>query len=237
MPTNNIAEFRGDLRDWILDTSLPELADVTTFTLTSPSSATLNAAGHGLANGTEGYVASTGTKPLGLSADASYFVVEATTDTFELSLSEGGGGAVPSTTGSGTLTFATGSELNLTRRAAALALADRIGSRLYWGRKPQSTTLPLVVLRMVSHDSPLTFSRPQEIMTTRVQADIHAASGADMDAVRDALVARLHDLEGVTQGTTTLLSIAADNQIDDFSEAADNWLASVDFLVRHKQTV
>ena len=58
---------------------------------------------HGMADTTEVYVSSTATLPTGLSANTSYFVRDATADTFKLSATSGGSAIDITTDGTGTL--------------------------------------------------------------------------------------------------------------------------------------
>jgi hypothetical protein len=62
----------------------------------------VTSASHGLTDGTIVHVASTTTLPTGLSANTVYYVISATSSTFKLSLTSGGGAIDISSTGSGT---------------------------------------------------------------------------------------------------------------------------------------
>lgn len=62
-------------------------------------------AAHGLTNGQRVTVSSSGTLPAGLSDTLTYYVVNKTTDTFQLSLTSGGAAVDITSTGSGTHTW------------------------------------------------------------------------------------------------------------------------------------
>ena len=74
---------------------------VGTFTVDT-STDIVTSASHGLSDGAIVHVASTTTLPTGLSANTVYYVISATSSTFKLSLTSGGGAIDISSTGSGT---------------------------------------------------------------------------------------------------------------------------------------
>lgn len=79
----------------------PSLGTVT-ITIASPGVVTLNA--HGLSNGDRIRLATTGALPTGLSANTDYFVLNAATNTFQLSATQGGTAINTTGTQSGTHT-------------------------------------------------------------------------------------------------------------------------------------
>lgn len=68
----------------------------------------LTSAGHGLSDGNKVLVKSTASLPGGLTQNTIYYVVNKTTDTFQLSLTSGGAPIDLTTNGTGTMTFTTG---------------------------------------------------------------------------------------------------------------------------------
>jgi hypothetical protein len=72
------------------------------------SGATLTANGHGLNDGESVTLKTTGTLPAGLSASTEYFVVNATTNTLQLSLTQGGSAITTTSAGSGTHSLISG---------------------------------------------------------------------------------------------------------------------------------
>src|SRR5688572_27317110 len=72
------------------------------------SGATLTATDHGLNDGESVTLKTTGTLPGGLSASTEYFVVNATTNTLQLSLTRGGTPITTTSGGSGTHTLLSG---------------------------------------------------------------------------------------------------------------------------------
>ena len=81
----------GTANNFTVDTTNDEIDDVA----------------HGLSNGTILLLNSTGTLPAGLSADTLYYVVGATTDAFQVSLTEGGSAVDITGTGTGTHSYYT----------------------------------------------------------------------------------------------------------------------------------
>lgn len=76
-----------------------------TATITIASPATVTAAGHGLANGKRVQFATSGALPTGIFANTTYFVINAATDTFNLSATQGGAAIGTSGGQSGTHTM------------------------------------------------------------------------------------------------------------------------------------
>lgn len=79
-----------------------------TVTITIASPAVITWTAHGHSNGTSGTFTTTGALPTGLVAATTYYVVNAATDTFQLSLTSGGAAINTSGTQSGVHTFTTG---------------------------------------------------------------------------------------------------------------------------------
>jgi len=77
-------------------------SSVVTITIATPGVVTWTA--HGLANGTAVMISTTGALPTGLTPDFPYYVVNATTNTFQLSLTVGGAAIATSGSQSGTHT-------------------------------------------------------------------------------------------------------------------------------------
>lgn len=76
-----------------------------TLTVTFTNATNLvTSAGHGLKNGDTISFSSTGAVPTGLTADTDYYVISATTDTFQLSLTAGGAAVTFTADGTGTIT-------------------------------------------------------------------------------------------------------------------------------------
>ena len=72
---------------------------------TAAVSDTITSAGHGLSDGDAIRVTSTGTLPTGLSTNTTYYIINSSTDTFEVSTAPGGSAVDITGTGSGTHTW------------------------------------------------------------------------------------------------------------------------------------
>jgi microcystin-dependent protein len=83
--------------------ALHETIDVATISVANP--AVVTCAGHGLVDGDAVYFSTTGALPTGLSAETTYYVADATTNTFELAASVGGASIATTVAGSGTHTL------------------------------------------------------------------------------------------------------------------------------------
>lgn len=83
----------------------PTLAAAITFTV---SGATFTATDHGLNNGDSVTLITTGILPAGLSTTTEYFVVNASTNTFQLALVKGGAAITTTSAGTGTHTAVNG---------------------------------------------------------------------------------------------------------------------------------
>lgn len=97
--------------------------NVGTCTITNASPAVVTAAAHGLEDDDPVVFHTTGSLPTGLTAGTVYYVVNKTTNTFEVSATVGGSSINTSSAGSGTHSVATGSDSNdglSTGRAGAL---------------------------------------------------------------------------------------------------------------------
>lgn len=94
---------------WLQILNCASLADAklnVTFTATAATDLITSTA-HGLVNNRRIHLFTTGTLPAGLLTDTSYYVVNVTTDTFQVSLTPGGTAVDITDTGSGTHTFTT----------------------------------------------------------------------------------------------------------------------------------
>lgn len=86
--------------------------DSPTFTFTAAANSTvLTAAAHGWANDHVVKVSTTTTLPAGLTAATDYYIVQATTDTFKLSLTKNGAPIITTSTGTGTHTVTVSSHI------------------------------------------------------------------------------------------------------------------------------
>lgn len=106
--TNTLGQFQIDPDNSISGdnqkVTLPLVIAAITVTATAATDK-INAAGHGLSDGTPGYVETTGTLPGGLLADTIYYLRDAATNDFKLSTTVGGSVVDITTAGTGTHYF------------------------------------------------------------------------------------------------------------------------------------
>ena len=105
-----------------------------------------------------------------------------------------------------------------------------------WGRRPQGSALPAIVLTIVSEVTDYTYAGATALKTTRVQADIYAASYAAALAVDAALVSAASGFRGVV-GATEFTGIFLESRFDEAVEADSEPLSRIsrDLMVKHKE--
>lgn len=106
-----------------------------------------------------------------------------------------------------------------------------------WVERPQTSDLPSVVLTAVSEDTAYTYSGAVALVTTRVQADIFAASYKSAREIDAAVAAGVSGYRGAV-GTTDFLGIFLESRFDGDEEPAFGtepiFRISRDLMVKHK---
>lgn len=77
------------------------------------------------------------------------------------------------------------------RLLAASAVTSIVGQRVYWEVRPQASSLPAVVLDMVTDLREQTFGGFQSLLFARVQAWAFALSFAEKKRLKEAIIATL----------------------------------------------
>lgn len=119
----------------------------------------------------------------------------------------------------------------------ALLMTAHVGA-VAWGRRPQGAALPATVLTTASEVTDYTYAGSVDLVTTRVQADIFAATLAEANAIDRAIVGLVSGYAG-TVGSTEFLGIFLESRFDGTEEAADGAVVariSRDLMVKHKET-
>lgn len=114
-----------------LDGTAATASSTVTVSIATPASVSWTA--HGIADGTGGYLTTTGALPTGLSENVIYYVLNGTTNAFELAATKGGAAINTSGSQSGTHTFtvpATGANKDLTKAQLGAALAPSINGSI-----------------------------------------------------------------------------------------------------------
>jgi hypothetical protein len=121
------------------------------------------------------------------------------------------------------------------RLLAAAPVTAKVGTRVYWDDRPQSSSLPAVLLTVISdiRDQTLKgFDMPE----ARVQADVLALSFADKKALKEAVIAALapaEEINGIQFMRATDISAVPRNERTDTQFVFRD---AIDFLIRWKIT-
>ena len=126
----------------------------------------------------------------------------------------------------------------------ALLVADagvsaQVGTRIYWGRRSQSTSvLPAVVLEKVSAPRDYHYTGPSNLIESRVQVDCFGETYAQAKTSARAVISALNGYSG-TQSGVVFQRISIENERDyDGQESAANrylFVTSVDLLIWHDE--
>lgn len=157
----------------------------------------LTSAGHGMANGTRVKVAATSALPGGLTATRIYRVINTTTDTFQLSKSEGGSAIDLTDTGSGTLTVY---EIDDPAVETLAVWQGPSSSKMFAGAGG--------ALWDVTLSAAATFSYGTSITVNRWQSCMHTTSGGHYLFMVNGTDAPLH-YNGSTWAAPTINNITA----------------------------
>lgn len=120
------------------------LKSVTSADFTAATSDVITSASHGLANANTVVVSTTNTLPGGLSTGTVYYVINATTNTFKLSTSQGGSAVDITDTGTGTHSWHSYSSTN----TVDVSDYKSVGSILVWAYIASATNLTNFILRI-----------------------------------------------------------------------------------------
>jgi hypothetical protein len=121
----------------------------------------------------------------------------------------------------------------------ALILAANTGAAtVAWGARPQGSALPAILLTVVSETTSYTYAGAVDLLSTRVQADIYAASFSAAVAVDRVLAPAMNGFAG-EQGDTEFAGIFLESRFDTAEEPESGGLLhriSRDLMVKHKET-
>lgn len=111
--------------------------------------------------------------------------------------------------------------------------------RVAWAQRPQGSSLPAVLLTLVSEVTRYGYGGPDALTTSRVQADIYADSYAAALAVDRTLVPAVNGFKG-TVGTTEFGAVFLESRFDGTEDPASGsgplHRISRDLMVSHKET-
>lgn len=123
----------------------------------------------------------------------------------------------------------------LANHADATAFRAAIGgTRIYWGRMPQSPTFPLVVIDTIDALPGYTLNGDNGLQETTLQITIAAATPSACVTIREALRSLLHGVSQVSNGSTLFHSVTIRNftetYIDDEPGGFFNLPVDVQFI-------
>lgn len=121
----------------------------------------------------------------------------------------------------------------LGRLKADLALAARVGARIYWQSRPQGDPLPGITLQVISDPRPQHMKGFHDLRATRVQADVWGATEKDVAEIVELLVAAVAPEK--VQGDTRFDRSFVDGGRDLPERLGDQTInrTSLDLIVHH----
>lgn len=94
-------------------------------------------------------------------------------------------------------------------RARVMAAVPAVGTRVYWGIRPQNSALPAIVLTTVSDERSQHMAGFDTYQPKRVQVDCYATTYAQAVDLREAVIAGV--VPEATQGVTRFLRAFVNN--------------------------
>lgn len=104
-----------------------------------------------------------------------------------------------------------------------------VGSRIYWGDRPQGSALPAIVLNLISDGRGYLMDGADATQQYRVQIDAFGASYASMDALRNAIITCLELPHGSFQPSFVMRNA----DIQESTDTALIYRASMDFKITY----
>lgn len=119
------------------------------------------------------------------------------------------------------------------RLLAASPVTALVAQRIYWVDRPQAAALPAITLQSISEDRPQHFAGFDGLDVNRCQVDVWAASYAQVQQVKEAVIAAL-----VPESTANGIHFARSflDSIRDLGERTETMFihrASIDLMIHH----
>lgn len=123
-----------------------------------------------------------------------------------------------------------------TRLLATSGLTSLVGNRIYWGIRPQGTTVPAVVLNKISATRLYPNDGPDGLVEARIQFDCWGATFTSVLNVARAIRNSFNGLS-FTDGGVTFQAFFIDSERQSVEEGTPERLHrfSMDFLVWHTE--
>lgn len=117
-------------------------------------------------------------------------------------------------------------------------VADFVGGRVHWRRRPQGGALPAVVLQIVSAPRSYNMKGESGLRRTQVQVDLIADSYTQVTALERLVLPQVSGAR-VVEGQTEFRGIFVDatREDDEETETGSLFRASIDLTINHREMV
>ena len=120
------------------------------------------------------------------------------------------------------------------RLLAAVGLSALVGTRVYWGERPQGDALPAIVMHGISPGQDYSHSGPLSLRNPRIQFDCLGETFESTKLVERALTAALHQspvIQGSTRFEGAFLALGRDAGTDTLAGGQKVHTLSNDFII------
>lgn len=117
-------------------------------------------------------------------------------------------------------------------------VADFVGGRVHWRRRPQGGALPAVVLQIVSAPRSYNMKGESGLRRTQVQVDLIADSYTQVTVLERLVLPQVSGAR-VVEGQTEFRGIFVDatREDDEETETGSLFRASIDLTINHREMV
>lgn len=118
-------------------------------------------------------------------------------------------------------------------RTRVMAAVPAVGTRVYWGIRPQGSPLPAIVLTTVADQRSQHMTDFDTYQAKRVQVDCYAATYAQATELREAVIAGI--VPAATQGLTRFLRSFVNNTMSRGEDTTNGYVhrQMIDLTVWH----
>ena len=118
-------------------------------------------------------------------------------------------------------------------RTRVMAAVPAVGTRVYWGIRPQNSALPAIVLTTVSDQRSQHMKGFDAFQAKRVQVDCYATTYAQATDLREAVIAGV--VPAATQGVTRFLRGFVNNSMSRGEDTTNGYVhrQMIDLTIWH----
>lgn len=120
------------------------------------------------------------------------------------------------------------------RLLADAAITAEVGTRVYWGERPQADPLPAIVLTTVSDPRPFCIDHYQETRSTRVQLDVFAEHYGEALRIARAAISVLKDPAIISGKVFGAAFVDSQRDLSERVNGEEIHRQSVDLLLWHQ---